>query len=97
MSLNDCSARYIGELYLAGSPEQAVAQARRAAAELTAEGRAIRLLRTIAVPADELCLHVFAAESAELVGEAGRRTEMPFDRVVAATELVSPNPERRPE
>jgi hypothetical protein len=91
------SARYIGEQFVAGSPQQAAADARRAAAELTAEGRAIHLLRTIAVPADELCLHVFAADSAELVDEAGRRAKTPFDRVVAATELVSPDPERRPQ
>jgi hypothetical protein len=85
--------RYIGELYLTGPAESAAAQVRDAVVELRAEGRAVSHLCTIAVPEDELCLHLFDAESAQLVGEVGRRAETPFDRVVAAaTESPSPDP-----
>jgi hypothetical protein len=87
---------YIGECYLAGPVEAAAATARQAADALTREGRAVRYLHTIAVPDDELCLHVFAAESAEAVDEVGRRASTPFDRVVAARHVAFPTSQRRP-
>jgi hypothetical protein len=86
---------YLGEFYLAGPVEAAAATARRAADELTREGRTVRYLHTIAVPDDELCLHLFAADSAEAVDEVGRRASTPFDRVVAAQHVAFPTSPRR--
>lgn len=86
---------YIGELYLAGPADDAAAKVRRAAEGLTREGRAVRYLRTISMPEDELCLHLFEADSEETVGEVGRRAAMPFDRVVTAAEIALPGSEGR--
>jgi hypothetical protein len=86
---------YIGELYVTEPPEGAAARAQRGAAELMSEGHAIRYLRTLSVPDDELCLHVFAAESAELVGDLGCRSGTPFDRVLSAIEITSTESEGR--
>jgi hypothetical protein len=57
----------------------------RAAAELTAEGTPVRLVRTIFVPDDETCFLLVAAGTAELVRETARRAELPLERVVETT------------
>jgi uncharacterized OsmC-like protein len=57
----------------------------RAAAELTAEGRPVRLVRTILVPDDETCFLLFEAGTAEAVQEAARRAAVICERVVEAT------------
>ena len=49
----------------------------------------VTYLRSIHVPEDETCFHLFEAESAEVVYEAGRRAGLTFDRVAAAVEPVS--------
>jgi hypothetical protein len=90
-------ANYLGELYLGDSADAAAAKADRAALELARERRAVRHLRTIFVPADELCLHLFEADSEETVGEVGRRAATPFDRVLAAREIQIPTSEGRRE
>jgi hypothetical protein len=48
----------------------------------------VTYVRSIHVPEDETCFHLFEAESAEVVYEAGRRTGLTFDRVAAAVEPV---------
>jgi len=45
--------------------------------------------RSIHVPEDETCFHLFEAESAEVVYEAGRRAGLTFDRVAEAVEPVT--------
>jgi hypothetical protein len=81
-------ATYLVEVYLpelrSGEVRQAVARLRAAAAELTGEGTPVRHLRAIFVPGDELCLHLFEGPSAEVVGEAGRRVGVNFERIVEA-------------
>lgn len=57
----------------------------RAAAELTAEGRPVRLLRSIFVPEDETCFLLVETASVEDVQEAARRAALPLERVVEAT------------
>jgi hypothetical protein len=57
---------------------------RRATDSLTAEGAPVRHLRSTFVPGDELCLHLFEAESAATVGEASRRAAIEPARVVQA-------------
>jgi hypothetical protein len=49
----------------------------------------VTYLRSIHVPEDETCFHLFEAESAEVVYEAGRRAGLTFDRVATAVEPVT--------
>jgi hypothetical protein len=65
---------------------RAVSRAREAAALLTVEGRRIRFVRSTFVPADELCLLAFEAESASIVGEVAERAEIEFERILAVIE-----------
>jgi hypothetical protein len=55
-----------------------------AAAELTAEGRPVRLVRSIFVPQDETCFLLFEASSVEYVHETARRAAVICERVVEA-------------
>jgi hypothetical protein len=57
----------------------------RAAAELTAEGRPVHILRSIFVSEDETCFVLVEAASAEDVRAAARRATLPFERVVETT------------
>ena len=61
------------------------------AAELRRRGVDIRYERSILVPEDETVICLFEAESPEAVAEAGRRADIPCDRVVHA---VTVSPER---
>jgi hypothetical protein len=60
-----------------------------AAAEAMSAEIPVTYLRSIHVPEDETCFHLFEAESAEVVYEAGRRAGLTFDRVAAAVEPVT--------
>jgi hypothetical protein len=86
--------RYLVELYLsrAGSNGLAAAteRARSAAEAMAREGLHVQWLRTIFVPDDETCFHLYEAASAELVGEAVGRAGIGFERVLAATESELP-------
>jgi hypothetical protein len=68
-------------------PETA-ARAREAAKALTAEGGQVRYLRSTFVPSDELCLHLFEADSADRAGEASRRAGIEPERVVEAVTVA---------
>ena len=57
----------------------------RAAAELTAEGTPVRILRSIFVSEDETCFVLIEAATAEDVLDTARRAAVPFERVVEAT------------
>ena len=83
---------YLVEHYLPHSrscelPETA-ARVREAAQALTAEGAQVRYLRSTFVPSDELCLHVFEADSVDWVSEAIQRAGIEPDRVVEAVTLA---------
>jgi hypothetical protein len=65
----------------AALPEEA-ARARRAAQGLWAEGKRIRYVRSALLPGDELCLHLFEADSASLVSQASERAGISPERVV---------------
>jgi hypothetical protein len=64
--------------------EAAAARARSAARALSADGRRVRYLRSALLPGDELCLHLFEADSAAVVGEASELAGIAAERVVEA-------------
>ena len=83
---------YLVECYVPNSrsrelPETA-ARAREAAQILTAEGAQVRYLRSTFVPSDELCLHLFEADSADRVSEASKRAGIEPERVVEAVTVA---------
>jgi hypothetical protein len=61
-------------------------RARAAAKELRQQGTPIRFVRSIFVPADEICFYVFEAVSAQVVGAACERAALRFERVVEAVD-----------
>ena len=83
-------ASYLVETYVprvhAGHLAAVAARARAAARSLAGEGRRIRFVRATFVPADELWLLVFDAESPALVAEATARAEIAYDRILEAVE-----------
>jgi Protein of unknown function (DUF4242) len=79
---------YLVEAYLptadGATRRRVVATARSAAEEMARTGTAIRYLRSIFVPTDETCFHLFDAPSAELVREASERAGLGPERIVEA-------------
>jgi hypothetical protein len=79
---------YLIESYLprsrSGELGAVVERLRRATDSLTAEGAPVRHLRSTFIPGDELCLHLFEAESAAAAGEASRRAAIEPARAVQA-------------
>jgi hypothetical protein len=80
--------KYLAELYLPRSGSDglhdAARRARTAAKELTAEGTAVRYLRSIFVPQDETYFLLYEAESADAVAEASARAGIAVERIVDA-------------
>jgi hypothetical protein len=57
----------------------------RGATELAArDGVAVRYLRTTLVPGDETCMHLFEADSIEVIEAAAARAGLACDRIVEA-------------
>jgi hypothetical protein len=81
---------YLAEAYLARPRASELRaherRARAAAKELTDQGIPVRFLRSIFVPADEVCLYVFEAVSPEAVGTACELAALRFQRVVEAVD-----------
>ena len=59
-------------------------RARRAAADVSTEGRRVRCLRSILVPEDETCFLLFEADTADDVRLTAARAEVAFGRVLDA-------------
>ena len=76
---------YLVESYLPATPT-ALADARERARRAAELGDGVRYLRTTFLPDDETILHLFEAPSASALDEAGRRAELPFERIVEAVE-----------
>jgi hypothetical protein len=91
-------AEFLVELYLSGADAYGVdretRRARSAAAALTAEGRPVRLVRSIFVPEDETCFLLVEADTAEAVHEVANRAAVPFERVLATAGHTNPEPRR---
>jgi Protein of unknown function (DUF4242) len=82
--------RYLVEVYVsrAGSNGLAAAteRARSAAEAMAREGLRVQWLRTIFVPEDETCFHLYEAASADLVRRAAESAGVACQRVLEATE-----------
>jgi len=80
-------AEFLVELYVsragADGADRETRRARCAAAALTAEGRPVRLVRSIFVPEDETCFLLVEADTVAAVHEAASRAAVPFERVLA--------------
>jgi Protein of unknown function (DUF4242) len=65
-----------------GRLQELSAHARQASEQMQRDGIQVRFLRSIFVPEDETCFHLYEAASAENVREAARLAELPFESVV---------------
>jgi hypothetical protein len=76
---------YLVELYVsrtdAAATRRFATDARRAAEELTSEGTPVRYERSIFVPDDETCFHLYEAENAAVVRELVQRAGLPCGRI----------------
>jgi Protein of unknown function (DUF4242) len=61
-------------------------RSRKAARELSEAGEPARYVRSIVVPGDETCFHLFEAPTVEIVREAARRAGISPQRIVEAEE-----------
>jgi hypothetical protein len=77
---------YLVEVYQprAGA-DKASARARTAAEAVSRAGTPIRYVRSIFVPEDETCFHVFESSSKEAVVAATERAAFAFARIAEAT------------
>lgn len=79
---------FIGEQYLPADDAGAVAHragvARAAADQLRCEGTPVHYVRSIFIPDDETCIHLFRADSIEAVRAAARRASLHLDRIAEA-------------
>jgi len=82
--------KFAFEVYLpaAGGPEIAAAadRARAVAAEMRAAGVEVAYVRSLFLPEDETCFHLFDGASADDVAEAGRRALLGDGLVKASIE-----------
>lgn len=88
-------AQYLVELYVPRRAQATLAdaadRARLASEQLTNEGKHVRYLRTIFIPQDEICFHVYEAQAADLVGEASLRAHIAYERIVPAVSVDRDN------
>jgi hypothetical protein len=56
--------------------------------DLTAEGKAVRYIRSTFIPDEQRCMCLFEAPNPENVREANERAEIPFTRIVPAEDLT---------
>jgi hypothetical protein len=79
-----CMPSFSVEQYLPGSTaaERGAHMERVHAARERLAGHGARLRTSLIVPADEMCMHVFDADSEADLIVAYRRTRLPYDRIV---------------
>jgi hypothetical protein len=86
----DTLPRFLVEVYQPDGGDrldEITERVRTAASSLTREGHPVRYLRTIFVPEDETCFHLFEAVSADAVAEASRRAAIELERIVEALSI----------
>ncbi len=81
-------ATFLAECYVsaANKPDEVAALMRRGAAAAAGEGVDVTYIRSILVPGDETCFHVFEAGTVEAVAAVGVRVAVPLIRIVEAVE-----------
>lgn len=84
------TSEFVIEMYapVAGlASAHGAAEIQRQAQAMRREGVAVRYLRSIVIPEDELCFHVVEAPSAEVVLEVGKRASIRFERIAPVVEV----------
>jgi hypothetical protein len=86
---------FVAEQYLpadgAGAAARGARAARRAAEQMTREGTRVQFVRSIFIPEDETCIHLYRAVSIEAVRAAATRASLRLERVAAAVTWVPPD------
>jgi muconolactone delta-isomerase len=79
---------FLVEAYTPTAPalSEIEARARLASVELQREGVPVRYVRSILIPGDETCLHLFQGPSVEAVREVSERAGFSAQRIVEAVE-----------
>jgi hypothetical protein len=79
---------FIGEQYLAaedaGTAAHLADAARAAADQLRREGTPVHYVRSIFIPEDETCIHVFRADSIDAVRAAAASSSLQLERIAEA-------------
>jgi hypothetical protein len=79
---------FVAEQYLPAAGANAAVKlagaARKAAEQLSCEGTPVQFMRSIFIPEDETCIHLYWAESAEAVHVAAARASLRLERVAEA-------------
>ena len=79
---------FLVELYVPRGESDAAAgaarRARRAALEISRQGARVSFVRSIFVPDDETCFHLFEADTADAVREVASRAELVYERIAEA-------------
>jgi len=75
-------------------PELA-ARARQASDQLREEGTEVQFLRSVFVPEDDVCLHVYRAASADGVRAAAGRAALSFDGIAETLAAGGSDPDQR--
>ena len=85
---------FLAECYVSAAtpPDEVAALMRRGAETVAAEGVEVTYIRSIVVPGDETCFHVFEAGTADAVTAVGVSVAVPLVRVA---EAVEPPPEEK--
>ena len=85
-------AVYMVERDLPGITMEELAAAQKRAIQtgkaLTAQGKAVRYIRSTFVPGENRCMCLFEAANPEFVREANELAQVPFTRIVAAADLT---------
>jgi hypothetical protein len=81
---------FLAELYLPESEAEerraVIRKAERAGVKLAQTGAQVRLVRSVTVPGDEMCLLFFEADSRDAVERLGEAAGLSFDRVIEAVD-----------
>ena len=75
-------------------PELA-ARARHASNRLRSEGTEVHFVRSVFVPEDDVCLHLYRAASADGVRAAAGRAGLPFDGIAETLGTGESDPDQR--
>ena len=83
---------YMVDRELPGITMEQLAAAQKAAIDtckqMTAEGNAVRYIRTTFVPGESHCMCLFDAANEALVREANEKAHLPYNRIVPAMDLT---------